>query len=62
MIRGHLFLLLPALLAAMAATLSAQDANGRISGTVTDNTGGVVPEGANHVTNQNSQLKWKAAR
>lgn len=43
-----------------AATLSAQDANGRISGTITDTTGAVVPKAQVTITNQSTRLTWKA--
>jgi hypothetical protein len=44
----------------LTAAAFAQDANGRISGTITDNSGGVVPKAQITVTNQNSKLTWKS--
>jgi hypothetical protein len=41
------------------ATLSAQDANGRISGTITDSTGAVIPKAHVRVTNQSTGLTRK---
>ena len=44
-----------------ACTASAQNANGRISGTVTDATGAVVPKAQITVTSQSTRLTFKAA-
>ncbi len=44
-----------------AALVSAQDSNGRISGTVTDKTGASVPGAAVTVTNRATEVKWRAA-
>jgi hypothetical protein len=44
----------------IAAAALAQNANGRISGTVADNTGAVVPKAKLLVTNQDTRLTWKA--
>jgi hypothetical protein len=51
--RSHL-LAAALVLCVAAATLSAQDANGRISGTITDNTGAVIPKVKIAITNQNT--------
>ena len=54
------YILLAALALTVAAiTSSAQDANGRISGTITDTTGAVIPKAKVTITNQSTQLTWK---
>ncbi len=55
---GRFYLAVGALMLA-AATVSGQDANGRISGTITDASGAVLPKAHITITNQSTKLTWK---
>src|SRR5260370_7200516 len=43
-----------------AVAVFAQNATGRISGTVSDSSGAVVPRAAVTIVNQDTRLNWKA--
>jgi hypothetical protein len=49
-----------AVLFTLAATLFAQTTTGRISGTVTDSSGAVIPGASITVTNEGTRLTWTA--